>query len=408
MRCFEGDLAQRVFLKMQKEIRKEIENLPDDRFTNTEQSAWIDYFVSKYEIDPFEIDAESLEYSLAERDIQVRSAWHSVFPYESEYICVSGLSISCRVPFSGESDLLKLTPNPHTLDIYEIDQVVEGGNGEAAHLVLSEEMCQSDASADAIQKRFSERVLSIKKEVSRNNEEAVRFNKALPSLVEEAVRKRAEQLDRLHSLKKELKIPLKADKTTTPIPMKKRKLVIPAPRPSEDKSPSYAIEDEDYENILDLIERQCSTFELTPNSYSALGEEQLRDIVLAMLNTHYEQMATGETFRKSGKTDISIPFEGHAAFISECKIWHGKIALKEAINQLFGYSTWRDVKVSLIIFNRNNKNFPTLLASIDSVLNDCGYKVMRRSENSWRFYALNQGNEQLMQVTLQVFDLYFQ
>ncbi|MDY3951105.1 MAG: hypothetical protein SOY87_11185 [Eggerthella lenta] len=125
-----------------------------------------------------------------------------------------------------------------------------------------------------------------------------------------------------------------------------------------------------------------------------------------MLNTHYEQMATGETFRKSGKTDISIPFEGHAAFISECKIWHGEKALRKAIDQLFSYSTWRDVKVSLIVFNRDNKNFPSLLDAIDSMVNDYGYKVNKRGESSWRFYATNKENEQLMQVTIQAFDLF--
>ena len=56
MRCFEGTLAQQAFSQMQKEIRKEIESLPDERFTNTEQEAWIEYFVSKYEVDPFEIN----------------------------------------------------------------------------------------------------------------------------------------------------------------------------------------------------------------------------------------------------------------------------------------------------------------------------------------------------------------
>lgn len=207
---------------MQKEIRKEIESLPDERFTNTEQEAWIEYFVSKYEVDPFEINEDGIEYSIDEHDIRVYNTWHSMISYEPEYLLVPGLSVVCRVPFVGESDLLKLTPNPHTLDIFEVDKIVEGRNSETAHLILSEEMRQSDASADAIQKRFSGRVSSLKEEVSRNNAEAVRFNAALPGLVEESIRKRADQLDRLHSLKRELKIPLRANRETAPIPIKKK------------------------------------------------------------------------------------------------------------------------------------------------------------------------------------------
>ena len=138
-------------------------------------------------------------------------------------------------------------------------------------------MRQSDASADAIQKRFSGRVSSLKEEVSRNNAEAVRFNAALPGLVEESIRKRADQLDRLHSLKRELKIPLRANRETAPIPIQKEKnLSFPPLSHLKTDRQANAIKDEDYENILDLIDKQCSTFELTPSSYSSLGEEQLR------------------------------------------------------------------------------------------------------------------------------------
>ena len=58
---------------MQKEIRKEIESLPDERFTNTEQEAWIEYFVSKYEVDPFEINEDVL--NLCQKDLIRR--WES-------------------------------------------------------------------------------------------------------------------------------------------------------------------------------------------------------------------------------------------------------------------------------------------------------------------------------------------
>lgn len=34
--------------------------------------------------------------------------------------------------------------------------------------------------------------------------------------------------------------------------------------------------------------------------------------------------AQGETFNKSGKTDILISEESRSAFIAECKIWRGQ------------------------------------------------------------------------------------
>ena len=42
----------------------------------------------------------------------------------------------------------------------------------------------------------------------------------------------------------------------------------------------------------------------------------------------YHEAATGETFCKLDKTDILIEFENKAAFIGECKIWHGEKCFK--------------------------------------------------------------------------------
>lgn len=78
----------------------------------------------------------------------------------------------------------------------------------------------------------------------------------------------------------------------------------------------------------------CGTsMEKTARTYYNNQEEELRDILLAALNTHYES-ATGETFRKIGKTDIQIEFENKAAFIGECKIWGGERLLRAQFSKL--------------------------------------------------------------------------
>lgn len=75
--------------------------------------------------------------------------------------------------------------------------------------------------------------------------------------------------------------------------------------------------------------------------YGNIRCEVITPHLLATLNTHYDQ-ATGETFRKIGKTDILIEFDNKAAFIGECKIWHGEKVFQDAIQQVLNYSTWRD------------------------------------------------------------------
>lgn len=72
-----------------------------------------------------------------------------------------------------------------------------------------------------------------------------------------------------------------------------------------------------------------------------------------MLNTQYSN-ATGETFSNKGKTDIYIGHYNKAAYIAECK-WKGEQVLLEAIEQLLGYTTWKDCAGTLLFFNKQNK-----------------------------------------------------
>ena len=113
--------------------------------------------------------------------------------------------------------------------------------------------------------------------------------------------------------------------------------------------------------------------EKTARTFSKLLEEELRDIILSNLNTHYQGTASGETFNK-------------AAYVAECKIWHGSKKFVEAIDQLCSYTTWRETKTSLIIFNKENKDFESLLDSIDQALNasDRCKNIIRLEHNQWQ------------------------
>jgi len=98
--------------------------------------------------------------------------------------------------------------------------------------------------------------------------------------------------------------------------------------------------------------------EKKPALYIGKDEEGLRDQFLFVLETRYVGItASGETFNRSGKTDILLKYaqDGSNLFVGECKLWHGIKEFHEAINQLFDrYLTWRDSKVALIFFVKNN------------------------------------------------------
>jgi hypothetical protein len=81
-----------------------------------------------------------------------------------------------------------------------------------------------------------------------------------------------------------------------------------------------------------------------------MSEEGRRDAMLGALATHYRGQAFAEAFNRRGKTDILLREDNHNLFISECKIWKGSKAFSEALDQLLGYATWHDTRLSLIVF----------------------------------------------------------
>ena len=87
---------------------------------------------------------------------------------------------------------------------------------------------------------------------------------------------------------------------------------------------------------------------------------------LLFLNGHFQGKATGETFNYEGKTDILIRENDKNVFIAECKFWHGEKVFNETIDQLLGYTSWRDTKTAILIFNKN-KDFTSVLKTIDAI-----------------------------------------
>lgn len=103
------------------------------------------------------------------------------------------------------------------------------------------------------------------------------------------------------------------------------------------------------------------SIERTPSAFSKLEEEDLRDILLSVLNSIFQGTASGETFSKIGKTDIYLDVSKGQIMIFECKFWHGGRAYESSMNHLFNYLTWRENFGIIITFNRDNMNFSDII-----------------------------------------------
>ena len=162
------------------------------------------------------------------------------------------------------------------------------------------------------------------------------------------------------------------------------------------------------EHILEVIQNMALVIERSPSEFASMKEETLRSHFLVQLNGHYEGQATGETFNFEGKTDILIRSEGKNIFIAECKFWNGPKKLTETIEQLLSYSSWRDTKVAIIVFNRN-KDFTNVLATLDETTKQHpNFKrdLGKQSETAFRYiFAHRDDPNREMVLTVVAFDV---
>jgi hypothetical protein len=181
----------------------------------------------------------------------------------------------------------------------------------------------ADQQSERFKAILDEELKGIRFYVQSQRQKLEGFNAGLHSKVLAAVSARRERIQRHEGLKDILGIPLKRKEGVPAIEPVKivRKLVRPLPPPPKSGyKPEPGITEEDYLHILSVIRHEGRTFETTPKTFAVHDEEELRDILLAHLNAHYQGDAAGEAFRRSGKTDIRIEDNDRAAFVAECKI----------------------------------------------------------------------------------------
>ncbi len=407
--CFQSGYLTEALKSCLRKMKDEISKLTSRDMDRTSRDEWVDYFVSKYEVEPLVIQPEAMSIDFGEKTVKQYNSWARMIPDEPEYLDVPGIRATCKVPFTGDTWLFRFTPTTSTIRPFRLDRLIDPSNGHAGYACLSYEMTQRDASAEAIRNHFNEEANAFKDEAEHANADVARFNASLRGEVEKAIDKRIGQLDKLISLRQDLNLPLNVVKDAPmakPIVPARKKLTYPRPHPSEAER-SYSITDADYRHITDIIDNFGSSMECAPGSYVPFGEEQLRDHMLSVLNTHYEN-ATGETFRNHGKTDIHIPLENHSSYIAECKVWHGKKKFLDAIEQLFSYTTWRDTKVSVIVFNKEVSDFQKVLSGIQEALDERAIGVGKLGGHTmWSCRIQNNEDGRIMHATVHAFNLYY-
>lgn len=360
-------------------------NMDTNRILNTPLEDLADYFEGEYQIEVPVLITDEASADQQEKDIDVSGDRDRYWGARGPHL-VRGTEVTVRVPFSGDQGLFKVRPTSFTLEALYAS--VEGNE-----IVIR----TSDVNPDAARiKAFVDRQLqAIEGYLATLRKNAAPLNKSLRTIALEQLTARKEKLLKDQNLVSELGFKLR-DRSGMPktyvAPEVKRKMkpTLPPSRSGNFK-PEPAISTEDYEHILTVIQNMAIVMEQSPSAFESINEESLRSHFLVQLNGQYEGQATGETFNFGGKTDILLRVDGKNIFIAECKYWGGPKKLSETVDQLLSYSSWRDTKAAILIFNRR-KNFSKVLQAIPPTIES--HESYKRTESvsgetSFRFILGN-------------------
>ena len=404
------DLSDSLRAK-QVRIQEQVDSIQKDQFLATPYDDVIEYVVTQNTIDPIIIYEDKISASEpSECKVDVSGDPHRFIRDTSQPCYIAGHEISVEIPFSGDHELLRGKTSTWS-SVFPTGEIGQGRDG-IGKIVLTFRQ-PHDADPNQIKSSLDSNLNIIKQYIGWSKSQVDVYNQSLPQIVKRAVDFRREKLKKQNSISDILGIPLKQKNGTPnfdPIKVNKKITKPLPPPPKEGFKPEPGITDADYENILKLIRHSGISFEKTPKTFCVHDEEELRDIILSQLNAVYEGEAKGETFNKSGKTDILISDEGRSAFIAECKIWHGQKSLSGAIDQLLSYLTWRDCKTALIVFNKNNKNFGQILDSVENTVKSHTQYISQESHkdvNEWLFKMHAHDDEtRTVKINVMFFNIY--
>lgn len=409
---FAGQGLSDVLRGTTQSIPEHVNQVMTDQFMASTDEQLGAHFFSEFSVEPLVLHEDKAVMEQQETEVDVTGDFDRDLGFDrAGPRLIPGTRVTVSIPFTGDVKLWNCKPNPCRMS-FPLGKAMPPHRGESGYVVFTIE--QAHDRPEEQFKQALDRILDdTRNHIENQTKQIEGFNASLPQHFQKAVTARRERLKRHEGLSQILDIPLKPREgvpSIAPIRVEKK---ITKPLPAPPKSgfkPEPGITEELYETILSIVRHEGRTFETTPKTYAKLEEEELRDILLAHLNGHFEGGATGETFRKKGKTDIRIEDEERAAFVAECKVWRGSKELGEGVGQLLRYLTWRDCKAALVVFNKEVAGFTQLLEKLPEAL--CTHPFFiddlgQQGDGEWRFVFRSEEDEnRLITVHVFLFNIY--
>jgi hypothetical protein len=260
-----------------------------------------------------------------------------------------GYRVVVHLPFEGDAGVFKLCPSTRTT-IWPRGRI---GKDELLFTIDWPHDDQPD-----IDTKAQEAIGGVARYLEWARRQIESFNSVLPHQAQQAIFARRQRLEQRDANLAKSSIPVRrpgeSGKKTyiADVLVRRPAPSLPATR-GDEKSPRLEpeLEQRVFEHVLEVIRKVCLSIEQNPATYGPMGEEARRNAILTALGTHYDGF-TAETDNQGGHTDILARYEGRNVFIAECKFWDGEQSFKATIDQLFGYTGWRDTKLAIVMFVR--------------------------------------------------------
>lgn len=338
-----GDLGSALQAR-ERELAQAAEAISPDHALARSTEELTAELVERCRIPPLVIDWDAKTASIDDATIDVTGDFdRGGYPGEGR-IRIAGSRLTLRVPYTGERDLFKVRPSHFTF------------NRPRGNVTNQDLLLVATAPADqreSLPAAIEAEITKIQTYVGHANSDVEAFNKQLEGRAREHVDRRRAKVIADRELVATLGVPVerRADATPTYAVTPVRRIVTEV-RGHTASAPEPVLSAETYEQILEIARGMSVSMERSPSTFAHLDEPGLRDFFLVALNGQYQGGASGETFNFEGKTDILIRERGRNVFIAECKFWDGPVKLTATLDQILGYTSWRDTQTAIFIFNR--------------------------------------------------------
>jgi hypothetical protein len=343
-------------------IRKEVQEKNNDYILNVNQEKYVQFLYQKYEVNCIALKFEDVYATTIEKIIPSELIPRTFTLFEGEsYIKPV---IKYHIPFIGDEKWLKSRATSFLMwrpdvEIYNNEIILE-------YIIFGENYVET------IKREYEHDISNFKKQIQYINDDINKFKESFFDSVNTIFQSRKNELLKTNELLQTFNVPIRKNtnvsETFTIPSMERRKQIICEPildnKTIVRNKPEGRLDDITYTQILKIIDDMGKEFERLPSLYKNKDEETLRDHMLMLLQPNFQGSATGETFNKSGKTDILLRYENNNVFVGECKFWHGEVGYLKTVTQLLSYLTWRDSKVAIIIFVKQ-KNITDIIKKIE-------------------------------------------